>query len=245
MKFENHFVLIIMLIIAPTAFTYASNVSDQGYVTGDFIKQTIITSLEKKGYSSEPVVNSDRKYKMCKKPLRVHPMFNKWSTIELICPDENGWATIIRTRASDLQYVSTSKKNEDKQKKIIVARKSLSKGHIISANDLEVDENGSHSGIGVFDNAADLIGRRVKTPITIGMSILARHLSLDWAMEKNDKISIVENKSAVQIIVDGNALENGQKGQKIRVKNLSSGKILFAWVVNEKKVSTTPNIIPQ
>ena len=40
----------------------------------------------------------------------------------------------------------------------------------------------------------------------------------------------------------GVALENGQKGEKIRVMNLSSEKNLVAWVINEKKVSIKAKI---
>ena len=48
--------------------------------------------------------------------------------------------------------------------------------------------------------------------------------------------------SGINISVSGVALENGQKGEKIRVMNLSSEKNLVAWVLNEKKVTTQTNI---
>ena len=228
-----------------TLATSAETSSDTAHVplTGLQIKQTIQKALQKMGYDSDPVVNSDRKYKHCILPLRVYPMFNQWSTVEISCPDQNGWSAVIRTRTNNLMTIQKTKDPTLKWKQIIIANKSLSAGHILSAKDLEISEVDDLSSPGTFKRVEDLLGRKVKTPISTGMSIKARHLLLDWVVEKNDKITIVSGKNAIQIIVEGNALDNGQKGEKIRVQNLSSGKILYAWVINENKVSTRPNIL--
>ena len=45
------------------------------------------------------------------------------------------------------------------------------------------------------------------------------------------------------VSVVGIALQNGQKGEKIKVKNISSEKTLVARIINEKKVSINANTI--
>ena len=63
-----------------------------------------------------------------------------------------------------------------------------------------------------------------------------------YNVSKGDKVDIIQSIGTIFISASGVALENGQKGEKIRVMNLSSEKNLVAWVLNEKKVTTQTNI---
>ena len=78
--------------------------------------------------------------------------------------------------------------------------------------------------------------------MSLGFPIRSRHLQLDWVISKGDKIDIIQKINTVFISASGIALENGQKGEKIKVMNLSSEKNLVAWVLNERKVSIQTKI---
>ena len=59
-----------------------------------------------------------------------------------------------------------------------------------------------------------------------------------------DALFMLENYGLI-VSVQGTGMINYQsiqKGEKIRVMNLSSEKNLVAWVLNEKKVTTQTNI---
>ena len=56
-----------------------------------------------------------------------------------------------------------------------------------------------------------------------------------------DKIDIVKVGNMFNVSVIGVALQNGQEGEKIKVRNMSSEKVLVARVINEKKVSINAN----
>ena len=45
------------------------------------------------------------------------------------------------------------------------------------------------------------------------------------------------NKSKIQILIDGIALNSAMKGDYVEVLNKSTGKPIKAWVKNNKKVS--------
>ena len=94
----------------------------------------------------------------------------------------------------------------------------------------------------IFNNIEDLVGRKLKQNVSLGFPIRSRHLQLDWVISKGDKIDIIKSIGTIFISASGVALENGQKGEKIRVMNLSSEKNLVAWVLNEKKVTTQTKI---
>ena len=78
--------------------------------------------------------------------------------------------------------------------------------------------------------------------MSLGFPIRSRHLHLEWVINKGDKIDIIQSTGGIIISASGVALENGQKGEKIKVMNLSSEKNLVAWVINEKKVSIQAKI---
>ena len=125
---------------------------------------------------------------------------------------------------------------------IIVSKKSLKKGQIIEKNDLGFKSAKKNIGADIFYNIEDLVGRKLKQNISLGFPIRSRHLQLDWVINKGDRIDIIQSIGTVFISASGVALENGQKGEKIRVMNLSSEKNLVAWVLNEKKVTTQTKI---
>lgn len=51
------------------------------------------------------------------------------------------------------------------------------------------------------------------------------------------KVSIIHKSKYITVQMDGIALENGQYGDWINVKNIKSGRIILAKVVAEKKVN--------
>jgi len=50
-------------------------------------------------------------------------------------------------------------------------------------------------------------------------------------------VTIIHNSSNVSVQMEGIALEEGQYGDWISVKNIKSGRIILAKVIDEKKVS--------
>ena len=77
-----------------------------------------------------------------------------------------------------------------------------------------------------------LIGRKLAQSVPKGTPILARHLTLDYAVEKNAIIDIILYRSGIEVTGKGIALSNGQIGEIISVSNLSSGTKLKALIKN-------------
>ena len=55
-------------------------------------------------------------------------------------------------------------------------------------------------------------------------------------MEEGQSILIFSDLNGVKVKMEGNALQNGHFNELIRVKNLSSGKIVEGRIVDEKKI---------
>ena len=84
---------------------------------------------------------------------------------------------------------------------------------------------------GYFIKKSQVIGKQSKRALS-GHTVLNGHL-IDAALMvvKGDKVLIVAKKGPMQVKMPGEALNNGREGRQIRVKNLSSERIIKAKVV--------------
>ena len=65
----------------------------------------------------------------------------------------------------------------------------------------------------------------------------AFHLRPDWLVHKNQRIIIENNIGEIYVAMEGIALSNGAKGDRILAKNISSNKTVEGFVKSEKKIS--------
>ena len=65
----------------------------------------------------------------------------------------------------------------------------------------------------------------------------AIHLNPDWLVHKNQRITIENNIGEIYVAMEGIALSNGAKGDRILAKNISSNKTVEGFVKSEKKIS--------
>ena len=61
------------------------------------------------------------------------------------------------------------------------------------------------------------------------------HLEPDWLVYKNQKITIEHTIGEIYVKMNGIALSNGAKGDRILVKNISSNKTVEGFVKAKKK----------
>ena len=90
---------------------------------------------------------------------------------------------------------------------------------------------------GAFDDFTLVIGKRLKKSLQKGSILKAMHLHPDWLVYKNQRITIENNIGEIYVTMEGIALSNGAKGDRILVKNISSNKTVEGFVKSEKKLS--------
>ena len=70
-----------------------------------------------------------------------------------------------------------------------------------------------------------------------GAVLKANHLKPDWLVHKNQRIIIEHSIGAISVKMEGIALSNGAKGDRVLAKNISSNKIIEGFVESTKKIS--------
>ncbi|NCX58712.1 MAG: flagella basal body P-ring formation protein FlgA, partial [Rhodobacteraceae bacterium] len=88
----------------------------------------------------------------------------------------------------------------------------------------------------------NVIGRKAKFNLARGAILKIRQLEINYAVEKGKYVLLTSSNENVSVTVGAIALEQGQIGDIIKVKNERSGKLLNVIVTSEKKVSPITNM---
>jgi flagella basal body P-ring formation protein FlgA len=119
---------------------------------------------------------------------------------------------------------------------VLALKNGLKSGTIINENDIIVIKKSVKDKNDLVKNKTDLIGKKLKKSINSNRPIYHSNLEKDWLIQKNSSI-IIENKiGGITVKDQGIALENADFMDFLKVKNIKSGKIIYGFAKNQKKV---------
>ena len=214
------------------------NSAQANAVTGNEIKALIINYLDNKNINSKPIIKENRVFKKCGHELNIRPLFNNFKTVIVSCNKPLKWQITIRTNADSTPKIYTKKKISkiSNSIKLITLRNNLKKGEVIQKHDLKFDYKTNSVGNGFFESFDKLVGRKINQNLSKGQVIKIRHLEENFMVSEGQSIIIFSDLYGINVRMQGNALENGHFNELIKVKNISSGKIVQGRVINEKKI---------
>ena len=214
------------------------NSAQANAVTGNEIKALIINYLDNKNINSKPIIKENRVFKKCGHELNIRPLFNNFKTVIVSCNKPLKWQITIRTNADSTSKIHSKKKINkiSNSIKLITLRNNLKKGEVIQKHDLKFDYKTNSVGNGFFENFDKLVGRKINQNLSKGQVIKIRHLEENFMVSEGQSIIIFSDLHGINVRMQGSALENGHFNELIKVKNISSGKIVQGRVINEKKI---------
>jgi flagellar basal body P-ring formation protein FlgA len=122
--------------------------------------------------------------------------------------------------------------------KVPVLRENLSAGTIIGMKDIDYIEIAQRTlKTGIILNANKLTGMTPRRIINAGAPIDPANLEAPRLVERGDLVTMVFNEKGLQLTAQGKAMEDGAKGDRIRVTNSSSNKTVMAEVTDSKEVT--------
>ena len=231
-----------MLTLNFFVWTGFSTVQASERVNGFEIKMQAKSVATGNGTPLELMVSDRRTFFKCAEPLTFSPrMENDWSTVEVNCASEN-WSTVLRNNRTFQIEEELEQPFDPLKSKTVVVKKNITKGEVITEDHLTYSFQISDDLPGGFTSMSEIIGRKAKFNLARGAVIKTRQLEIVYPVEKGKAVLVVANNSRLSITVNAIALEAGQLGDMIKVKNSTSGKILNAIVTGEKKVSPLTNM---
>ncbi|WP_196593104.1 flagellar basal body P-ring formation chaperone FlgA [Pectinatus sottacetonis] len=121
---------------------------------------------------------------------------------------------------------------------VVVASKPLRANEILTAADLHIEKK----EIGAINTdyltkISDVTGKMSRYPLRPGDILKARLLVMPDIIKRGAPVKIIVKTKGLFVKASGIALMDGSKGEYIRVKNLSTGKIISGKVVDAQTVN--------
>jgi len=122
----------------------------------------------------------------------------------------------------------------------VVAKRDIPKGKVIAPEDLETKRMRRYSSMESNLGVEEVVGSVARRVIQKGTLIRPSMLEPRYEVKRKDRVRVLYQKGAIRIEIVGVALDNGKKGDIIRVKNLSSGKVLRCKVLSRGSALFVP-----
>lgn len=117
-----------------------------------------------------------------------------------------------------------------REQQLVVARRSLQVGEIVAEADLALEWRALQGrGYGQFENLDAVVGRRVARPLRAGQVIQPNQLRQAMSIRKGDIVTLISRAGPVEIRGRGRAHEDAVENGRLRVENLSSGRIVEGY----------------
>jgi flagellar basal body P-ring formation protein FlgA len=164
----------------------------------------------------------------CSRPLRpvvASPQHMKDRVmIELRCQDPKPWHLYVPVR-----IVATSP--------VAVAAHAIVAGTVVKATDLKVEEHDvSELPLGFLDDPAIAVGLTAGRPIAGGAYLTNQELAAPKVVQRGQSVTLLADAGGISVRMAGRAMSDGLMNQRVKVQNLSSGKIVEGIARSEQVV---------
>lgn len=213
-------------------------------LTGEEIATVVLAALVENGQEGIPILADQRRYYPCEVELSIAPRREgRWDAVDVACPGQIPWSIVVRTSAQVPEGFSFgARETGGETTTVVVFRHSVRRDEVITADKLELVEMERAPSAGTFSEIAPLVGRRMVQTLSAGVPVRERHLEMDWAVREGDPVVIESVSGEMVISMAGVALEDGQIGDFIEVRNPRSRKTLNGIVSDGKKIVVSPNM---
>jgi flagella basal body P-ring formation protein FlgA len=145
-------------------------------------------------------------------------------TVELRCASPTAWHIYVPVR-----IIGTST--------VAVATHALVLGSVLTANDVRVEQRDvSELPPGFFDDPANAVGLTAARPISGGAIITNQQLMGAKAVQRGQSVTLLADAGGIQVRMAGRVLSDGLVNQRVKVQNLSSGKVVEGIARSEQVV---------
>lgn len=146
------------------------------------------------------------------------------TTVGLRCRGPAPWTVYVRV---GVEAVGT----------VVVARRTLARGERVSAADLRLERRRlDQLAYGWFESTAAVVGRPVLRPVPANAALTPAVLGHQHQVEKGQRVELRASTGGISVGMPGEALTDGAQGERIRVRNLSSNRVVEGIVRSPKVV---------
>lgn len=167
----------------------------------------------------------------CSQPIEAYDSPNGLrggrGVVGVRCDGNNPWKIYVPIQVSLIEQV-------------VVSARPLAKGHLLSNADLRLAEmDVSRLRKAYYSRPQDIVGQHLKRQVAAGATLHAGLVERGKLVTRGGQVEILAGGDGLQVRMRGKALADGSLGDRIRVKNLRSGRVLTATVTGGGIVQVT------
>lgn len=145
-------------------------------------------------------------------------------TVEVQCSQPQPWKLYVPVRVQKFQQV-------------LVLNQAVQSGQIIDASMLRQESRDvARLPYGFVSRPEQVIGQQARRHLGAGVALKPQDLSARMAVRRGQDVTLIGRIDGLEIRMSGKALADGQIAQRIRVRNLSSQKVVEAIVRSAQEV---------
>jgi flagella basal body P-ring formation protein FlgA len=148
--------------------------------------------------------------------------------VQVACPDPGGWKLFVTVDAEIMAPVA-------------VAARDLPRGVALSSGDLVLETRElARLPWGHVSALEPLIGQVLRRPIRAGEAVPPSAASAPPLVRTGERVVIESGSGPISVRIDGVALADGRAGDRVRVRNLGTSRIIEGRVEGEGHVHIGP-----
>ncbi len=121
--------------------------------------------------------------------------------------------------------------------RVVVAAVSLSKGEVIDDSKVHLAKyNLAKLPQGYFHEVSEVVGMLLRRNLAAGQPLTPTMLKARRLIERGQRVTVLAGGNGLEVRVPGEALSHGARGDRIRVRNLSSRRIVEGVVTDSGTV---------
>lgn len=110
---------------------------------------------------------------------------------------------------------------------VVVANGTINRGSLVTAADLRLERRETGGLMqGYFDDPSNAIGKQVRRSLRPGDVVTDSHLTTPLWVERGQLVRLLSDSGSIRVIMSGEALDGGSGGDRIRVRNSSSKRVV-------------------
>lgn len=148
-------------------------------------------------------------------------------TVQTRCEGNQGWSVYVPAQVALFRPMA-------------VASRNLQRGDVIDNSDISIEiVNISQLRQGYLQYRDTILGKELQRSLNQGEAFRSNLLNSPMVIKRGDEVSIEIQAGSIAVTSSGTAMANGRIGERIRVRNGQSERIVSAEVMGAGKVKTS------
>jgi flagellar basal body P-ring formation protein FlgA len=147
------------------------------------------------------------------------------STVGIRCNDTKPWSLYVPVSVKSFKMVATLKH-------------AVTRNTVINENDILLKKmNVNRLSSGYFDNTNQLVGKVLTQNLSQGVVLTQHHIKSPMAIKRGQSVTLIAKNSVIEVRMQGVAMSKGAIGERIKVKNTKSRRIIEGVIIDKNLIS--------